>query len=184
MANENEDELENSFLKIPPRPLECGECKKTVMIRYTEIVGNSITHTSMCGDCPQLEKRLHGLTPAERASKLQGGVIACGECGTTLDALKMGTPLGCKNCYEVFGEIILSELDSLDKLTQRISVGKKNTTPIHIGRAPGEIQEINPSMRILALNEALKETLKREDYEQAAKLRDEIKALTDKNGEK
>jgi protein arginine kinase activator len=38
---------------------------------------------------------------------------------------------------------------------------------------------INPSSRLLALNEALKETLSREDYEQAAWLRDQIKALTE-----
>ncbi len=42
-----------------------------------------------------------------------------------------------------------------------------------------KIQEINPSLRILALNEALNEMLKSEKYEQAAWLRDQIKALTD-----
>jgi protein arginine kinase activator len=34
-------------------------------------------------------------------------------------------------------------------------------------------------MRLLALNEALNETIQREDYEQAALLRDQIKAITD-----
>ena len=55
----------------------------------------------------------------------------------------------------------------------------KKSHPIHIGRAPGESLAISPSSRLLALNEALKETLNREDYEQAAWLRDQIKALTD-----
>lgn len=165
--------------KIPERPLECGECKKPIEVRYTEIVGDQIVNTSMCADCPQLIKRLFGLTPAERAIMHgEAGSVACGECGTTLEALKFGNPLGCYNCYEVFGDIIIAELLETEKVPVRIGNIKK-TTPIHIGRSPGEVQEMNPSLRILALNEALTETLKREDYEQAAWLRDQIKALTE-----
>lgn len=174
---EEKGEDENNF---PERPLECSECKKPIEVRYTEIVGNSITHTSMCTDCPELQRRLHGLSASEAAAATRGesAGLACGECGTTLAALRVGNPLGCSNCYEVFGDIILSELLNTEKLPQRIANSKKST-PIHIGRAPGETQEINPSLRLLALNEALNETLKREDYEQAAWLRDQIKALTE-----
>ncbi len=48
-----------------------------------------------------------------------------------------------------------------------------------MGRAPGEKIEISPSLKLIALNEALSETLSREDYEQAAWLRDQIKKLTE-----
>ncbi|MBB64423.1 MAG: hypothetical protein CMO81_05110 [Waddliaceae bacterium] len=54
-------------------------------------------------------------------------------------------------------------------------VGK--STPVHVGRAPGQSAEMSPTLRLVALNEALKETLSREDYEQAAWLRDQIKEL-------
>jgi protein arginine kinase activator len=165
----------------PDRPLECGECKKPISVRYTEIVGDTITRTSMCADCPELYRRLHGIplhlgiggTQEESTTGL-----ACGNCGTTLESLRVGTPLGCSNCYEVFDDILLSEMLASGKIPHRISTTKKSI-PIHIGRAPGEIQEMNPSLRLLALNEALNETLKREDYEQAAWLRDQIKALTE-----
>lgn len=175
----NEEADKDPEEKIPERPLECGECKKPIEVRYTEIVGDQATHTSMCADCPQLAKRLFGLSPAERAIMHgEAGIVACGECGTTLEAIKFGNPLGCHNCYEVFGDIIIAELLEAEKVPLRITNTKKST-PIHIGRAPGETQEMNPSLRILALNEALNETLKREDYEQAAWLRDQIKALTE-----
>ena len=167
--------------KVPDRPLECSECKKPISVHYTEVVGNSITHTSMCADCPELQRRLHG-APVHGfgAEALEGGTagLACGNCGTTLEALRVGTPVGCSNCYEVFDDILISEMVASEKIPQRISNAKKST-PTHIGRAPGETQEMNPSLRLLALNEALNETLKREDYEQAAWLRDQIKALTE-----
>lgn len=168
----------------PDRPMEC-DCKKTIAVRYTEIVGDTITHTSMCNDCPELQKRLHGRAYYEQSGLVTEGegVIACGNCGTTLAAVKMGNPLGCSVCYDVFGDLILNELQSNKKLPSRINLNKK-TLPIHIGKTPGEVQEISPGVRILALNEALTETLKREDYEQAAWLRDQIKALTEKQEKK
>lgn len=183
MRDTSEDENEE---KKPERPLECSECRKPVAVRYTEVVGKSITHTSMCSDCPELERRLHGIpVKPEKAGvgdEATAG-IACGNCGTTLDSVRMGGSLGCSECYVVFEGVLLQEMANSGKIPNRIAAAKR-TIPIHIGRATGEVQMINPSLRLLALNEALSETLKREDYEQAAWLRDQIKALTDENPEK
>jgi protein arginine kinase activator len=166
--------------KKPERPLECSECRRPIAVIYTEIVGDLMTQTSMCAECPELQKRLKGV-PHELKGISQEEVsagVACGNCGTTLEAVKMGSLLGCSNCYEVFGEIVLAELKAAENLPHRLIITNKST-PIHIGRIPGEILEITPSLRLLALNEALNETLKREDYEQAAILRDQIKELTE-----
>ena len=181
MAKKPEDPFEEPF---PERPIECTECKKPIAIWYTEIVGNTISQTSMCSECPVLQRKLHGQNSIKEVGYVPGETsLACGECGTTLEALRVGNPLGCSNCYEVFNDIVVSELTSLDKIPQRAASNKK-TMPLHIGRGPGEIREISPSLRLLALNEALTETLKREDYEQAALLRDQIKALSEENLEK
>lgn len=166
--------------RFPDRPLECTECKKPIAVIYTEIVGDSMIRTSMCADCPELQKRLYGTSPAEHVAN-QVGVnagLACGNCGTTLEEVKRGHRLGCAECYTVFGDILLNEMIAANRLSARF-VNSKKTAPLHIGRAPGETLAINPSSRLLALNEALKETLSREDYEQAAWLRDQIKALTE-----
>ena len=174
---EDKDKSED---KLPDRPLECSECKKPIYVQYTEVVGDLITQTSMCADCPELQRRLHGVPAksAEEAAIEAGTRLACGNCGTTLEALRVGASLGCSECYQVFEDVILPEMLAAGKLPPRLATAKK-TIPIHIGRAPGESQELNPSLRLLALNEALNETLKREDYEQAAWLRDQIKALTE-----
>lgn len=180
MNGKSEDSQPES---MPERPLECTECRKPIAVFYTEIVGNNITHTSMCADCPILRRKLHGTPHVEHAgTSTEGGTgLACGNCGTTLDAIRVGTPLGCDVCYEVFDDILLPEMLAANKVPPRITTNKKSV-PVHIGRTPGEIQEISPSLRLLALNEALNEMLKSEDYEQAAWLRDQIKALTDKPG--
>lgn len=168
--------------KQPDRPFECGECRKPIKVIYTEIVGNSMSSISMCADCPELQRRLQGTSYLTHAGVLgePGASLACGNCGTTLASVRMGTPVGCNVCYEVFGDILISEIQAAKRTPIKTPAGKKST-PLHIGRAPGETQEMSPSMRLLALNEALSETLKREDYEQAALLRDQIKALTEKH---
>lgn len=180
MSEKNKSEEQPSEEKPPERPLECSECKKVISVYYTEIIGDSITRTSMCMDCPELHRRLHG-APLHQLGTVQTENttgLACGNCGTTMESLRVGLPVGCSVCYEVFDDLLVAEMLSSEKLPPRITATKKSI-PIHIGRAPGESQELNPSLRLLALNEALNETLKREDYEQAAWLRDQIKALTD-----
>jgi protein arginine kinase activator len=174
-----------SFDKEPERPLECSECKKPISVFYTEIVGDMMVRVAHCSDCPVLKNKLYGMPYIEHAGsamEISAG-LACGNCGTTLEAIKLGTPLGCSNCYEVFDDILLQEMLAGNKAPPRLSAMKKSM-PYHIGRGPGEVQEISPSLRLLALNEALNEMLKTEDYEQAAWLRDQIKALTEKNPEK
>lgn len=163
----------------PERPLECTECRRPIAFQYTEIVGDRITHTCMCAECPVLHRRLHGTHLEHAVSSDSATSLACGNCGTTLDAIRVGTLLGCQVCYEVFDDILLPEMLEANKIPARFATTTKKSVPVHIGRAPGEIQEINPSLRLLALNEALTEMLKSEKYEQAAWLRDQIKALTD-----
>lgn len=169
---------ENSDIpSIPERPLECSDCKKPIVVRYTEITSHNCCEYSMCADCPELKKHLKaqhsGREDGVNGEKTE---LACGDCGTTLEDLGFGRPLGCSHCYEIFGEIILADLYDNKRIPLRVSPKKQG---VHIGRSPGETQEMSPSMRLLALNEALDETLKREDYEQAARLRDQIRALTE-----
>lgn len=164
------------------RPLDCSECKKPIAVCYTEIIGDTMTRTIMCADCPHLEKHLYGTVrrEPEDSNIKYGGGLYCGTCRMALDAVRMGNPLGCAECYEVFADVLIQELVKTNKISRHLTSHKKNM-PLHMGRAPGEITEINPTLRLIALNEALDETLIREDYEQAAMLRDQIRALKEKS---
>lgn len=163
---------------LPERHLECSDCKKPIVVCYTEIVGKMIYRLGMCADCPILKQKLHGQQGALLSleeSQAQG--LTCGSCGTTADEVLMGVPLGCSLCYEVFEDLLIQELQLANRLMQKIS-GLKKVSPLHMGRLPGQTGEMTAAMKLSALHQALHDTLSHEDYEQAAWLRDQIKALT------
>lgn len=161
---------------IPERHLECSECKKPIAICYTEIVGKVMYRVVMCDECPLLRQRLYGFaTPTEEVG---AAGLCCGICGLRADEIRMGALLGCSLCYEIFEEIIIHELLAAGRVPQKTTLMKKGES-LHAGRILGAQLEENVSKKLLALHEALNETISREDYEQAAWLRDEIKALTE-----
>lgn len=165
---------------MPERPISCSECKKPIVITYTEIVGETMTRTVMCADCPELEKRLYGKVRVETPEgEAVAADLACARCGTTYESIRVGRPLGCPSCYEVFADVIIDDLIKRKKISRHLTANKK-TMPLHMGRAPGATTEINPTLHLIALNEALDETLIQEDYETAASLRDQIRALKEK----
>lgn len=159
------------------RHLECSSCKKPITCHYTEVLGKTIYKLGMCQDCPFLQKKLHGTlaSQVEQQTAYQPGGLTCGGCGLTADEVRMGSSLGCSLCYEVFEDILLRELSQANRIV--LKQGSK-IQHLHIGRRPGQPGETNPASKLLALHQALNDTLQHEDYEQAAWLRDQIKALT------
>jgi protein arginine kinase activator len=165
------------------RPVECGQCKKPIKVIYKQIVADLTVTTEMCSSCPVLQQKLHGelyFTSSEKTENSTG--LCCGNCRTTMEAIKMGSPVGCKECYEVFSDLLVSELFDTDNIPSRMdkALATKKSQPLHVGKSPTQSTHILPSSRLIALNEALNEALRRENYEQAAWLRDQIKALTEK----
>ena len=162
------------------RPLECSACKKPVKVIYKEIVGQTVTCTEMCEDCPVLKAKLHG---DAAASNKKESSLCCGRCGNSLESVLTGQPLGCAECYVVFAEFIVKELASADgipsSLKKKAEMQKLQT--LHIGRAPQQAESVALSAKLTSLHEALNEALKKENYEQAAYLRDQIKSITEKH---
>lgn len=166
---------------MPDRPLDCSECKRPISVCYTEIVGEKITRVVMCSQCPHLERKLYGTIkkePLQLSDEPLTG-LTCGNCSTTLEEIRMGRELGCSACYDVFTDVLIEELMKTERLSHHLASSKNQS--LHVGRSPGEVTEISPTLRLIALNEALDETLVREDYEGAALLRDQIKALKEKH---
>jgi len=157
------------------RPLECSQCKKPAVILYKEMENDTIVCTSMCADCPILQQKLHGSGSPKEAKVSE---LCCGHCGTTLEAVRTGNPLGCSECYVVFSDVIVNELISGKKLPERFLAPGAKRTSLYIGKTPKLTpSEHAPTNQLMALNEALNEALKKEDYEQAAVIRDQIKSL-------
>lgn len=166
------------------RPVECSQCKKKSDVLYKEIEGDKITMTEMCADCPILLRKLHGSSPEQEGKDVEdkGAGLYCGHCHTPLEAIKMGNPIGCSQCYTIFEDILVSELIAENKMPKQMENARRNQ-PLHIGKTPDNPVNIPSSNRLTTLNEALNEALQQENYEEAAWLRDQIKELMDRKNE-
>ncbi len=161
------------------RPVECSQCQKPVAVVYKELSSTHFARCVMCKDCPALRQKLCGnpsVSLTESPAEATG--LCCSKCGTSLFAIERGEFVGCSECYQVFGESITQLLSSLDKIpsSAQEAMNKKNL-PLHIGKTPKTSHEIPSSSRLSALMEALNEALSKENYEQAALLRDQIASL-------
>lgn len=167
------------------RPLECSECKKPIHTIYSIINQNSIQRIGMCADCPIVQRRLHGQDhplSTDKESEAQGTHLCCGGCGLMEEEVSMGSHLGCALCYEIFEDAIFHELVDSGHLPPKMK-DLKQTIPLHVGKPPLSEGGLDPSIKLLSLQKELQETIKREDYEQAAWIRDKIQALTKKQQE-
>ena len=92
---------------------------------------------------------------------------ACPRCGLTLHALEKEGRAGCAECYNAFAA-------SLGPVINRVQAG-----PRHTGRKPvGYTPPARPAPdRRTQLQTQLKQAVEQENYEEAARLRDEIKSL-------
>jgi protein arginine kinase activator len=166
------------------RPFECGHCKRPIQVIYKEIINDTITVTEMCEACPILQKRLYGeIPPTAREKQTEGETgLYCGSCRTPLESVKTGDVLGCPECYSVFSDTLFSGFSSEHAIpTQARKKGeKKKGIPLHVGKSPTTPISFPTSSQLTSLNEALNDALKKENYEQAAWIRDQIKALLEK----
>ncbi len=97
--------------------------------------------------------------------------ITCPQCGATWAELAKGGKVGCPTCYATFAEQLEPSIRSMHG----------NAT--HTGRCPAKRQAVlDKKNRLEALKSSLKAAIESESFEEAARLRDEIRAIT--NGEK
>lgn len=98
--------------------------------------------------------------------------LTCPTCGQTTSGLVSTGRLGCADCYQIFAE----EVQTLVRRAQGGAQKHTGKTPKMgtIKSAPKTPVKVDP---IPALREELKQAIIKENYEQAAKLRDEIKQL-------
>ena len=95
--------------------------------------------------------------------------MTCESCGTTHNEFKKGGRLGCEACYHVFRPI-------LDPLLDGMHAGVK-----HLGKVPtGSKLRVQFEQSISQLQSKLQDSIEQEDYEEAARIRDQLKDLEKK----
>lgn len=121
--------------------------------------------------------KLDGQTAPEKKKET---MTPCPHCGTTWDEFQSNGLLGCSECYNHFADALPPLLRQLHSATEH--TGKK---PYDNVAAPVETKvEEKPAEKVLTKEEGLRAEMQKaieaENFEEAARLRDEIKALGEK----
>lgn len=150
----------------------CGEYEANVHL--THVVNGMTREVHVCEECAgknginingamSLTDILVGLGALEEAE--DGGGKACPFCRLTAAELRKGSRPGCAVCYETFGAELKTILTDMQK-------GAK-----HVGKAPGVKAMAAKSIQAEDMERQLEDAVAREDFEAAARIRDEIKTV-------
>ena len=103
--------------------------------------------------------------PFSQAAQLGSG-RRCPTCGMTESELQHTGRAGCAECYNIFDDILTPYIRKLQGATA------------HVGTAPRPQNDTQPVENpTAALKTKLEQAIKQENYEEAARLRDEIRRL-------
>lgn len=156
----------------------CGQRQATIFL--TKVVNGSKTELHLCKECAEqgdseffkdmsLVNILATLAGARPKPAEAVPPVVCPNCGFTLERFRREGRLGCEQCYRQFSADIMPMMRKLHGSLQ------------HTGRRPGaaarQPSEKRKPGRLEELKQQLKLAVKAEEYEKAAGLRDEIRAL-------
>jgi len=153
--------------------MKCHHCDNQATVHLTQILNGQMHKMDLCETCAQA----NGVTNPENLSigtlmdstegdsKPPAGSMVCESCGTTHQDFKKGGRLGCEACYHVFRPV-------LDPLLEGMHAGT------HLGKIPsGSESRVKFEQSVDDLKKQLLTAIENEDFEKAAELRDQLKAL-------
>ncbi len=152
----------------------CDICHKNIAtVHLTEVINDKVIEMHVCQNCTKTEEfkenlsiqeLLSGLMDASEAKHKEKISLKCLSCGLTYDEFRKKARLGCGNCYSTFKQQLLPLLKKIHGSLQY--VGKK---PVN---SESRILEENKTKE---LQKKLELAIQLEEFEEAARLRDEIK---------
>jgi len=159
--------------------MKCCLCKqKEAKVHLTKIEAGQMQRVDLCEECAKskgmedpavsMADLLLGLgTPQEVQSAAPQAEVKCPVCGFTQADFKKAGRFGCSECYKAFAEGLETLLKSMHKGVR------------HKGKAPALGGE-DLKEKLAALQKSLDTAIADEQYEVAAKLRDQLRALRQK----
>lgn len=178
--------------------VKCDHCDKEATVHEVTVRNGVKIEKHLCESCaakegiaspagtPPIEELMSKilLAPGAAGGAAQQRGAACPSCKMTFTEFRQGGLLGCPECYKAFE-------GPLTPLVERAHEGGTQ----HVGKSPkraggsgGDASRVaalaERAERLRKLQEDLKQAVTREDYEKAAKLRDELKQLTPGSGGK
>lgn len=161
---------------------QCGERPASVIVKQN--INGQMTERQLCHVCAAgnhnfnivfeqdplaIHQLLSNWFPNQQTSPnpIKKEVAVCPSCGFTFNKfLKLGK-FGCAECYEVFES-------QLDEIFKRLHNGNSE----HTGKIPASYgSTLKIKKEIEELRKQMKSSIEQENFEEAAKLRDQVKAL-------
>lgn len=168
--------------------MTCDVCgKNPATVHLTEIIDEQMNELHLCEECArkkssQMEEKfglselLAGLTSFEKPP-VEGGekeiTVKCPGCGLTYKEFKKVGRLGCGECYTTFKKYLAPLLKRIHGAN--FHYGK---CPVKAAGKPGGKKRPDAQ----ELRARLQKAIESEEYEEAARLRDQIRELQEKQG--
>jgi protein arginine kinase activator len=157
----------------------CDSCgKNEANFHYTKIINGKMEEEHLCKECAfnhydfdlnkplSMDKFFTGLIDNKQESKEDKKDIKCRNCGLTYSEFKERGEFGCSKCYIEFKDKVEPLIRSL------------HGHNIHRGKIPKSSDEkIFLKREEKDLNLELESSIKREEFERAAVIRDELKDI-------
>lgn len=179
--------------------MKCDVClTEDATIHFSQIVEGKLQKVNLCKRCAD-EKGVTDPTGFALADMLEGmgeeksthaaidsDETVCPSCGFSQTDFKKTGRFGCADCYHVFDEGLESLLEAMHKHTQhvgKVPASFPKLPAVIVAPGPEEPMEPSPADRLSDLKSALSKSVEDEDYEEAARLRDEISQLESQLGD-
>ncbi|HHZ01994.1 MAG TPA: hypothetical protein GX396_03490 [Tissierellia bacterium] len=159
----------------------CDECgKKEANVHLTHIINGKKTESHLCEECANktqsifnssfsMENLFSAMLNNTFNAKTYLPKKGCSNCGMTYDEFRSIGKFGCSHCIDTFKHRLMPVVKSIQGYDS------------HTGKIPKRAGgKFKVQMDIKNLKAKLKSAVEREEYELAAKLRDEIHALEKK----
>jgi protein arginine kinase activator len=175
----------------------CDICNKNeATVHYTEVINGVKNERHLCSECMKemdnglegefpFAKLIKGILSAHLASSQENTAalqLKCNKCGMTYQQFAKVGKFGCAECYSVFGPLILDNIKRIQGSSTH--TGKKYKRADDNNDIAGLFEEssadknnVPADKNIAILQNKLKKAVADENFEEAARLRDEIKGL-------
>ena len=154
--------------------LKCNICNKNASVHLTQIINGKVHKVDLCESCAQNKGVTdpEGFSLADLITKASSVInsdesqLKCPACGMETADFRRTGRLGCANCYDVFEQLVLPVLEDM------------HAGVFHKGKVPKiALNRQSSQQQLKKLQSSLANAVAEEAYEDAAKFRDQIKAM-------
>lgn len=168
----------------------CDICKnKKANVHLTEIINDEVTELHLCDECAKTKSTemqqhfsiadlLSGLVdlPVDRSARKQHVRIKCQNCGMNYSDFKKLGRFGCSQCYETFKRALYPLFKSIHGSTRHAGKQPKKAPLKRTRMQQAQVKEKPSLTNIEELKRRLVKVVENEEFEEAAVLRDRIRA--------